>query len=185
MSDPRDLTTLANLKAWLNLASTADDDLLGRLITATSVLIETWLDRPIAEASYTETRDGSGSRVMSLAVTPVASVQSLMINGNRVLPAPDVTRPGYLFSATRLALLGYRFAKGLGNVVVSYTAGYAETPPDVEQACISLAAARYRERDRIGLSAKGLAGETTQFSVRDMPPDAAMLLQQYRKVVPL
>jgi hypothetical protein len=185
MPDPRDLTSLANLQAWLNLSPTTDTDLLGRLITASSLFIQSSLDRTIAEAAYTEVRDGTGGRVLALAVTPVASVDSVTIDGRPVPSAMDVTTPGYLFSATRVALIGRRFCKGLGNVTVSYTAGYAETPPDIEQACLALAGQRYRERDRIGLSAKGLAGETTQFAVRDMPPDVATVLAQYRKVIPV
>jgi hypothetical protein len=185
MSDPRDLTTLAGLKAWLNLTSTADDDLLQSLVTAASVFIETWLGRPILLGRYTEIRDGTGGRVMSLANGPVVSVMGLSIDGVTIPPSTGPTTPGYLVGATRIALVGYRFTPRLGNVVIAYTAGYAAVPPDVAQACNELCAMRYRERDRIGLASKGLAGETTSFQVRDMPADVATLLQQYRKVVPV
>jgi Phage gp6-like head-tail connector protein len=185
MADPSDLTTLANLKSWLNVTTTADDVLLQRLITAVSGFIATWLDRPVAEARYEEMRDGSGGRCLVFAVSPVSSVASVSIGGRPVPPSLGGGLPGYLFSSTRLALLGYRFSKGCGNVFLSYTAGYADIPPDIEQAAIELAAARYRERDRIGLVTKGLAGDSTQFVLRDMPPDVATLLSQYRKVVPV
>ena len=47
-----DLTTLADVKAWLQTGQSAfpvtDDALLTRLITAASQLIQTWLNRQIA-----------------------------------------------------------------------------------------------------------------------------------------
>jgi hypothetical protein len=185
MPDPRDLTTLANLKAWLNVTSTADDALLQTLVTAASVFIESWLDRPILQGVVTEIRDGTDGDVLVLAVTPVTAVASLTIDGVDVPPAPDATSPGYAFTTTRLSLLGRRFRRGRGNVQVTYSAGYATVPPDLAQAAIALAGLRYRDRDRIGLAAKGLAGETTSFSPADMPADVATVLQLYRKVVPL
>jgi len=185
MADPRDLAVLDDVKAWLNLAGTGDDALLSGLITAVSVAIETDLDRPIFSADYTETRDGTGGRTLVFARTPVTSVAALTIDGRAVPAAPDRCSPGYLFSPTRLALLGYRFTGGLGNIVIAYTAGYDAVPPDLAQACIQLTALRYRDRDRIGLVSKGLAGETTAFQQGEMPADVAAVLQRYRKVAPV
>ena len=67
------------------------------------------------------------------------------------------------------------------NVAVTYTAGFAATPPEIEQACIELVALRYKERDRIGHVSKGIAGETVTFQQKDMPPDVQTLLDQYRR----
>ena len=46
-------------------------------------------------------------------------------------------------------------------------------------------AMRYREKDRIGLTSKGLAGETTGYSQKDMADSTRHILSQYRKVAPL
>ena len=101
MTDPRDLTTLANLKAWLNFTAASEDDLLGRLITAESVFIENWLGRPVAEATYIETHDGTGGRGLTLAVSPIASVASVTIDGKTIPASFDVTCPGYIFGPIR------------------------------------------------------------------------------------
>jgi hypothetical protein len=180
-----DLTTLANLKGWLNLTATGDDALLARLVTAASGFVENWLGRAIGLTSYVETRDGTGGTTLAFAVTPVMAVSALAIDGNPVLPSADGIAPGYVFSSSRLALIGGGFRRGLANVLVSYQAGYADVPPEVEQAVIAIAALRYRERERIGLVSKGLAGETTSFAQKDMPADALTALQRYRKLVPL
>lgn len=180
-----DLTTLANLKGWLNLTATGDDALLGRLVTAASAFVENWLGRAVGLTAYGETRDGTGGTTLAFAVTPVVGVTALTIDGNPIRPSPDGIAPGYVFSPSRLALIGGGFRRGLANVLLGYQAGYAAVPPEIEQAVIELAALRYRERDRIGLVSKGLAGETTSFAQKDMPADVATALQRYRKVVPL
>jgi hypothetical protein len=178
-----DLTTLDNVKGWLSppLTSTGDDALLTRLITAASEFIQTWLNRAIAAQAYTERRDGEGGQRLAFANTPVSAVASLVIDGVAVAPTPDASTPGFVFSPTLLYLQGWRFNPGYQNVVVSYTAGYATTPPEIEQACIELIVLRYKERDRIGQVSKNLAGEIVAFAQKDMPPDVQTLIDQYRR----
>ena len=183
-----DLTTLANVKAYLSppLTATADDALLARLITASSQFIQSWLNRIIAVASYSDTRSGSGGMRLFLRNRPVLSVTSVTIDG-AAIPAsgPTPNAAGYLFDDSSVYLIGYWFTKGVQNVIVQYSAGYAATPPEIEQACIALTALRYKERDRIGQASKSVAGEVISFQQKDMPADVATLLDQYRNVVPL
>lgn len=178
-----DLTTLANVKGWFSppLTSANDDALLTRLITAASLFIQTWLNRQIASQTYTETRDGDGGTKLAFANAPVTAIGSLSIDGFTIPPAPSPLAAGFSFSPTLLYLQGYCFTPGVQNVIVAYTAGYAATPPELEQACIELVALRYKERDRIGHVSKGVAGETVTFTQKDMPPDVATLLNQYRR----
>jgi hypothetical protein len=178
-----DLTTLDDVKNWLSppLTSTGDDTLLTRLITAASQFIQTWLNRAVASQAYVETRDGDGGQRMVLANTPVTAVEALTIDGETVPLAIGRHSRGYVFSPTTLYLQGSRFAPGFQNVTVSYTAGYASTPPEIEQACIELVALRYKERDRIGQISKNLAGEVVAFTQKDMPADVQTLIDQYRR----
>ena len=77
-----DLTTLADVKAWLqtgqNPFPATDDALLSRLITAASQYVQTWLSRPIALSNYTEIRDGTGGCRLQFACFPVTAVLSLI-----------------------------------------------------------------------------------------------------------
>jgi uncharacterized phiE125 gp8 family phage protein len=182
-----DLTTLANVKAYLSppLVTTADDALLSRLITAASQFIQSWLNRTIASASYSETRNGSGSARLFLRNRPVTAVASVTVDGVAIAASsPAPTGDGYLFDESSLYLVGHCFMRGTQNVTVQYTAGYAATPPEIEQACIALVALRYKERDRIGQGSKNIGGETVSFQQNDMPADVATILDQYRNVVP-
>jgi hypothetical protein len=187
-----DLTALGDVKAWLQTGQSAfppSDDAL--LITAASQYIQTWLKRQIAQCDYIEVRDGTGGERLQFACFPVSAVLSLTIDGLAIPPAPPPTPStgliaGYVFSPTQLALRGYQFTRRAQNVVVTYTAGYPATPPEIAQACIELVALRYRERTRIGEVSRSVGGgETVTYAQKDMSAPIATLLQQYRVVAPI
>ncbi len=185
-----DLTTLANVKAWLQTGQssfpTTDDALLANLVTAASQYIQTWLNRQIALADYLEVRDGTGGRRMQFACFPVVAVLSLTIDGQGIPHATSSSAAGYSFSQTQLAVRGYWFGRGAQNVIIAYTAGYSTTPPEMAQACVELVALRYRERTRIGEVSKSLGGaETVTYSQKDLSDGIKTLLQQYRLVTPV
>lgn len=180
-----DLTTLANVKSWLGLTSSTDDALLSRLITAASAYIEQWTNRHFLSQQFSEVRDGTGGQVLMFADYPVTAVTSVSVNGQSISPSPSFGQSGYSFTATALRLTGRWFDQGLGNVQLTYTAGYASVPPEIEQACIELVALRYKERDRIGHQSKSLAGETVTFMIKDFPDSVRTILGNWRKVVPL
>lgn len=185
-----DLTTLADVKAWLQLGQAAfpatDDGLLTRLITAASQYIQTWLNRPIAPANYLETRDGTGGYSLQFACFPVSAVTMLTIDDQPVPAALSSTGTGYSFSATQLSVRGHRFNRGAQNIMVAYTAGYSTSPPEIAQACIELVALRYRERTRIGEVSRSLGGaETVAYAQKDMSDAIKTLLQRYRLVSPV
>jgi hypothetical protein len=186
-----DLTTLGDVKAWLQTGQAAfpdtDDALLARLVTAASQFIQTWLNRQIAAADWLEVRDGNGGQRLAFANFPVSAVLSLAIDGLAIPAAPDDGGfgPGYVFTPTELALRGYIFTRRAQNVIVTYTAGYAATPPDIAQACIELVCHRYRERTRIGETSRALSGsEMVSFSQKDISDAVLLLLSPYRALAP-
>jgi hypothetical protein len=185
-----DLTTLADVKAWLQTGQSAfpvtDDALLTRLVTAASQYIQSWLNRLIAPADYLEMRDGSGGQSLQFACFPVVEVLSLTIDGQTLPRAASSRAAGYAFTPTQLSVRGYRFNRGVQNIVVAYSAGYQNIPPDISQACIELVALRYRERSRIGEVSKALGGaETITYAQKDLSDAIRTLLQQYRMVIPV
>lgn len=139
MASPYDLVQLADLKSWLDIQSSDDDALLGRLVTQVSRAVLTHIDRPmILPASYVETRDGDGTNAVVLRQWPVAQVTSCAVNGAAVAPAaapgpggtlasgfvlepPQVAPPGTM---QKLALRGMCFLPGVQNVTISYRGGY-------------------------------------------------------------
>jgi len=187
-----DLTTLADVKAWLQTGPApfpvSDDALLSRLITAASRFIEGWIGRPVALGDWRELRDGTGGQRLTFTVFPVAAVLSLTIDGLNIPPAPGDGgyAAGYVFGATELALRGYVFTRRPQNVAVTYTAGFAVTPPAIAQACIELVCRKYRERMRIGETGRALTGtEAVTFAAEGFGNDLKALLTPYRVVAPV
>lgn len=139
MASPFDLAQLADLKTWLDLQSTDDDILLGRLITQVSRAILGFIDRAtILPAEYNETRDGDGTNAIILRQWPVIAVASCVIDGRTITPAGPLgpaTRatPGFVLEQAspappgnmqKLILRGLNFRSGQQNVVITYRAGY-------------------------------------------------------------
>jgi len=115
---------------------------------------------------------------------PVLNVSSVSVDGVAIPLAQSSRQDGYQFNDIGVYLNGYTFTRGLQNVAIAYTAGYPEPPVDIKQAVTELVAMRFRERDRIGVSSKSIAGENMSFTVADMPDSVKTILHNYRKVVP-
>ena len=205
-----DLTTLGDVKAWLQTGQSAfpttDDALLTRLITAASQFIQTWLNRQISSQDWIEIRDGIGGPVSpyemryQFGTFPVSAVSLVVVDGLTIPPillsqsvqpgsagvSNFATQEGYLFTPTQLVIRGYAVPRKAGCVTLQYTAGYSVIPPDLAQACIELVALRYRERSRIGEVARAIGGgETVSYSQKDMSDSIKTLIQAYRVVAPI
>jgi hypothetical protein len=179
-----DLCELEDVKKWLGITGTGDDELIGRLITAQSAVIEQYCNRKFKAASYELVVDGNGKNTMIIPHYPIISVDSLMVNGISV-PAYSfgMSGYGYRFGQMSITLYGSCFIRGAGNVSMEVFAGYQKIPADLAQACIELVALRYRERDRIGHISKSIAGETVSFTQEAMPDPIKQALADYRRVV--
>ena len=177
------LASIDDVKAYVNIATDADDVLLTSLIEAESAYILSWLGRGFELAVHADIFGGNGGREHLFHSYPVVSVSTVTVDGVTIPPAPTIQDKGYLVYGSRLLLFGYRFARGHLNCRVAYTAGQ-ETPADVRQACVELVGYRYRNRDRIGLASKSIAGETTAYMTKEMPDHVQGLLQPHRRVTP-
>jgi uncharacterized phiE125 gp8 family phage protein len=194
-----DLTTIANAKAWLNVTTTNDDPLLTRLVSAASQFVQTWMNRQILTAFYSDSYTGSGSNTQALANFPVTAVSSLTIAGQSISASPDGVQTGYICDERFIYLIGAAFASSafpsaapnkfphwppLG-VKVSYTAGFATVPLDIEQAVLELIGLKYSDRSHFGQASKSINGEVVSFITADMPKGVATILGNYKKVVPV
>ncbi len=184
-----DLTDLSNVKSWLGLPGEPgpSDALLAQLITAASAFVADYLNRNLLSATYTETYDGTGTRLLLLRQAPITAVQSVSFCG-RILTTqadPIAGTPGFHFNGRRLSLVGEHFPQG-APVVVTYTAGFEIAPAAVVQATIELVGEAFRRRDRIGQTSKTLGGqETVAFQVGDMNATTKAMLASYQAVVPI
>jgi hypothetical protein len=159
-----DLTTLEKVRAHIGTDVDARvDATLAALISSSSAWVVSQLGRNILSATYTETRDGDGSRRLLLKNFPVSSVTSLSVDGVTIPARASLSDDGYVLRSDGLDLVGYVFARGVQNVSIVYVAGYSATPADLEQAVNEHVALRYRDRGREGLGSAALAGDSASF----------------------
>ncbi len=177
------LTTTENVKQYLGINNPADDPLLDELVDAASKYIQSYLNRNFGVQNYIDKLDGTNGDSVMTKNYPVITVSQVKVNDTIIPVANSTLDAGYTFNDTRVSLQGYAFYRGKNNVRIAYTAGI-DVPADITHAANELVAHRYREKDRIGLTSKGLSGETTAYSQKDMPDSVKTLLATYRKVIP-
>jgi len=124
-----DLTTLANVQAWLNAGTTAPfppdaDAMLTRLITACSGFVQNYLSRNIVPAVHSEKYNGTGQDVLWLTNRPIINVTAVSINGTSIIAAPDTLSSGFVFDDTRVYLRGWIFSRGHQNISIDYVSGF-------------------------------------------------------------
>jgi hypothetical protein len=91
--------------------------------------------------------------------------------------------PGWRLNGNVILLFGHWFGRGLVNVSVSYSAGYATAPADVAEAVMELVGLRYRGRDRLGKVTESIGGmATTSYTQRDVSPFVASVIARYTRV---
>lgn len=189
---PDDLCTVAELKAWLPNQSGNDDVTLQSLVTNASMFIlNEYLNRPHILSSVlgpvTETLDGTGSDRILPHNYPILSVTGVSVDGVAIQQSQGFTNTsqvwGFFWDARRIMLRGFRFCRGLQNVVLNYTAGFASVPLDLKQAAIESFALTYRQRVHVGEKTSSFAGQVTvSFDMSDVPPRSMSVFQQYRRV---
>ena len=132
MGAPTDLASLADCKAWLGLTSTGDDAVLAALISAISAAILTDLGRSVLPLTVTDALCGHGTS-LPLRHWPVTSVMAVTVDGMALAASPAPGAGGWLLdppdfappgTMQRLHAVAGRFPRGVGNVAVTYRAGY-------------------------------------------------------------
>lgn len=180
------LTSLAAVREYIGMLPTVtgDDALLSNLIARISAMAERYCNRSFLSAARTEVRYGSGSTAMVMLYTPITAVASLSIAGVAIPAAASATTPGYRIDGNALRLVGYKFTRD-AVVEISYTAGYATVPLDVEQAVIETVMLSYRRKDHIDVTSKSLAGETISYIISQFSASSKAALGNYRRVTPV
>lgn len=133
------LASLTDVKSWLNIDNSSSDTILTRLINQASRAIYSYLTtNTLFLQQYNESYDGVNNVRLYLNVWPVQEILSLNISGTVISAAVAQPSVGAGYRLERfngippgkpqaLDLYGFTYNRGLQNVYVSYTAGYAIT----------------------------------------------------------
>lgn len=184
-----DLTTLGSIQSYLSVGN-ADIELVERLITGASNYFRSRIGRDLQSPVKTysnERHSGDGNYGIFTNETPVTEVTSIIVDGETIPQAVAAGDTGWIITdagAGRIELIDYLFEVGIGNVLLSYKAGYAAIPPEIEQAIIEMVALKYRERPHLGLSSETLAGQSAVFLPAFIPRSVEEVIDLYRRIVP-
>ncbi|HTU55755.1 MAG TPA: hypothetical protein VMF62_17460 [Acetobacteraceae bacterium] len=136
MANPRDLAALADVKAFISPPlgnTTASDGVLSALISGVSRSIEAYVGRELMAQSWNEVRNGTGQDKLALKRFPIIGVTSVTVDTTAIPAAgapPTQSWGGYTFDDRFVyvgsGFLGFpgRFARGMQNVEIAYSAGY-------------------------------------------------------------
>lgn len=139
------IISLADLKVYLELSSSAHDEMLKTFINAVTEYVESYLGRRIKYTTYTN-QLVSGKNESTIYLTfPIDSAQTFTLeknNGTQSSPNwdeidADNYEVDYASGMCRL-IEGSTFVKGFSNYRVSYKAGYNTVPDDIEYAAVRL-----------------------------------------------
>ena len=135
----------------------------------------------IGLATYTDIVDGDCSSSLMLKASPVVAVQSVTVDGAPVPARETWDGTGYVVQGDKVRLVGSVFTCGVSNVEVTYTAGWATVPEDVQGAVCELAAMKYRQRDSIGVFSRAVVGqEQTMYQTASLPVQIQRVIDNYR-----
>ena len=184
LNNPIDLTTLANVQAWLGISGESDNAVINDCITAASSYWlwalgltqqngEPWTvdpeDDPASPLNsvvtgISETYDGSGSARLFLRIRPIVSVASLTIDGVSIPASTAVTVPGYVIDGSGKSLA---IRSGFGG------------PGPGQQLTVGFAFLRNRQRSSWFFS-DGIQNVQVTYSAgyEATPPDIEMAVRQ-------
>lgn len=121
-------------KDYLNIKQSVNDDELRRFIDTACSKMERYLRRVVGRRSFTETFSGGQIEHFFLNRT-VLSIASVKESGVLLDPTKYVLDPEGM-SVVRLE--GQTFERGLYNIEITYTAGFADPPADIVHGTLDL-----------------------------------------------
>jgi len=175
------LVTKEEVKEWLKLSGTDDDDFLQSAINDWSDAIETRLNRVIISADHTDECHPGGKLAVLLKNIPVTEISSITVDDG-ALGISDYTV--YPESGIVRLVSGKAFGGGPGSILVTYTGGYEEAPGDLKRCVKQIVALEYylSGHGRKALAKRGEStGEGTATYERG-PEDQEKIMQRIERL---
>jgi uncharacterized phiE125 gp8 family phage protein len=176
------LTTLPKLKTFLGIDTNDDDDKLYQHLKSADAFFKSETQRTFEQTTYTEYYDGDGSDELFIDHYPIISVTSIYDDLDRDYEAEDVFEDDdYMIYEDQgmIKLDDTYFQDGSKNVKITYSAGYAAIPNDIQMAVVQLAAAAYLEAHG---TVAVIEGNECLYKPGLLRKEAQKTINHYRKV---
>jgi hypothetical protein len=182
------LCTVAALKSWFNLPNTpSDKDALYQRVIGrfTAYALNECNRTAFLSQTYTEHFNGTwGYKICpkyAFPTSPITAVSLVTVDSGIIPPAASDTASGFVFDDSTIYLRGYTFTKGIQNVGVSYTAGLASIPTELEHAALEACIYWLKRREYVGQDIVNLGNQTVTFDKADIPTSVRNVLDQYMR----
>lgn len=194
----KDITTVANVKSFLDISGTTQDSLLELLIKTVTDLVQNYCNRAFVQIAYTqEEYDGTGTKELLLKNFPIKVASGFTLEKNNATDNSDswetVDAEDYFVDADRGVIAKLTdFWPAKNKYRATYTAGYerstdtgiAAWPYDLELACISLTAILYNRRKAMGIKNESVGDFSVTFSdALEDDPSIKTTLDKYKRYV--
>jgi len=142
------IITKAEVKEFLGVTETDDDDLIDDLIDRMEAEEQNRIDRQLEADDYTDYYDGDNSDTLLVNNYPINSIASLFDDTDRAygagtqIDAADII----IYSEEgKVVLDGSHFAKGNQNIKITFNAGYeaVDMPEEIKGALIKIVSSEY------------------------------------------
>jgi hypothetical protein len=195
------LADAARVKRLLAAHGAFSDELIADQLAAASNMARNWCNRQFSSATYTdEAYDGDGENELMLNEFPVTALTSvraldesadevaLVVADDVIMTARDAQMGRIRINPRSTTALFRRFPQGEANVLVTYTAGFAEIPDAVQEGvalwaadlCLQLKRDPSVASETLGKhSYTNRTASGSSFSGRAEPPDNVKLALGY------
>lgn len=180
-------TTVADLKAYLDISVTTDDTLLTACITRAQAMLEARIGRVFEAATATnyfhvEDIDGKELWLGSydlLTVTTLTNGNGVVIDAANFRLEPRNFTPKFLIKLD--SAYSWEFTDGDSEISVAGTWGYSATAPgDIVQACIRLSSYLYRQKgSNSDFDRPIVTGDGVTIMPSDIPRDIFKTVDHY------
>jgi uncharacterized phiE125 gp8 family phage protein len=150
------ITTATDVKSYIKLIGTADDDLIQNIINAVSILFENYCAAKFINQAITEVVDGSGSEIQIVEFCPISALTEIQYYFDTDSPTiMPLTNFKFNAKSGMIRDIYTGFPEGWQNIQIKYTAGIgaaiANLPDDLKLAAMKQCQFFY-ERDSADFS---------------------------------
>lgn len=175
------LTSPQAVKNYLNIDDENSDSVISDLISRVSKEIEVYCNRNFKKDTRIDYFNGDGQSSIQLKDYPIIEITSIHDDYDRAYGSDTlIDSDDYTFDPDQgIIYFEAPLTKGLRNVKVTYVAGYATVPQDLELAAILDVIAAFNETKTLVIIQEGQ--ESSSFKVSDLRKRANSIKDRYRR----
>jgi len=181
------LVALNDVKSYLGISgSNSDtDDVIGDLIDSVSVLFETYCNKKIMSREYEdEIYDGNAGNRLFTRQYPITSIDSIYddtewnFGTDTLIPSGDyMIHP----DMNNVYFKDNILDDGVGNIKITYTAGYESVPADIKHCCILEVIRRFNHRKKPEVSSETHNDGNVIFDMNALLKETKIILNKYKR----